>query len=121
MTTLFETYIVGIGPEAEGMLSEANMFILFGAGAPADLAEYCFTIDNKNLAGEIQIGGKLLVDGVAYPITAVGNLVETNLANLGHITVSLDGSEEGSLPGTLHIQAEALPQLKEGSLIQIVA
>lgn len=120
MTALFETHIVGVGPEAEAMLSEANMFILFGVDAPADLAEYCFTIDNKNLSGKIEIGGKLLVDGIAYPITAVGKLVETNLANLGHITVSLDGSGEGSLPGTLHIKAESLPQLKDGSLIQIV-
>ncbi|MBY5034245.1 PTS glucitol/sorbitol transporter subunit IIA [Streptococcus gallolyticus] len=121
MSTIFETRIKAIGPEAENMIEEAGMFILFGDGAPDDLAQYCFTIDNKEVNGEIQPGGQLLIDGHAYPITAVGNVVEKNLSALGHITVSLDGSLESSLPGTLHVDVDDVPVLKEGALIQIVA
>ena len=39
-----------MGPEAQNMIQDANMLILFGEEAPGDLAEYCFKIDNKNSA-----------------------------------------------------------------------
>lgn len=118
MSKIFETKVVAVGPEAQGMIKGANMLILFGAGAPIDWAEFCFTIDNKNLTGSIHPGGKVVVDNQEYPITAVGNVVETNLSNLGHITISFDGSTEGSLPGTLHIDAPNKVTVKEGTVIQ---
>lgn len=121
MSTIFQTKVVAIGPEAAGMIEATNMLILFGEGAPADLAEFCFTIDSKELTGEIAVGGKLVIDSVAFPITAVGNVVEKNLSNLGHITINFDGSSQGSLPGTLHVAADRLPSLSEGSIIQIEA
>ena len=52
------------------------MFILFGEGAPADLAEFCFTMDNHELSGSIHPGSIMKIDGVDLPVTAVGNLVE---------------------------------------------
>lgn len=119
MSTIFETRIQAVGPEAEKMVEEAGVFILFGDGAPDDLAQFCFTIDNKEVSGEIKPGGELLIDGHVYPITAVGNVVEKNLTALGHITVSLDGSHEGSLPGTMHVDIDDVPILREGTLIQI--
>ena len=47
-----------------------------------------------------------MVDNQEYSISSVGNVVEKNLTGLGHITISFDGSKEGSLPGTLHVVAE---------------
>lgn len=119
MKKVFETKIIAIGPEAQNMIVDAGMFILFGEGAPDDLAEFCFTINDKTLTGAIHTGSMLVVDGTEYPVTAVGSVVEKNLSNLGHITVALDGSVEGSLPGTLHIQVENPPVLKEETVIQI--
>ncbi|MGT2833490.1 PTS glucitol/sorbitol transporter subunit IIA [Streptococcus halotolerans] len=119
MTTVFQTTVTTIGPEAEEMIEGANMLILFGEDAPADLAEFCFTIDNKNLAGPIQPGGVVLIDNLSYPITSVGKVVEKNLSNLGHITIAFDGSEESSLPGTLHVSAEQLPTLAKGTIVKI--
>ncbi|HFH9838278.1 TPA: PTS glucitol/sorbitol transporter subunit IIA [Streptococcus suis] len=119
MTKIFEANIVSIGDQAPSMIAEANMLILFGMEAPADLADYCYKISNKDLSGSIQVGGRLVIDGVDYPITAVGSVVDQNLAALGHITIALDGSVEGSLPGTLHVNAEQLPSLNAGSIIQL--
>ena len=116
---VFETKVIAIGPEAQGMIDGADMLIFFGEGAPADLAEFCFTIDNKNLTGGINVGGSVVIDGQKYTITAVGSVVETNLRNLGHITISFDGSTEGSLPGTLHIDAPNKVSIKEGTVVQI--
>lgn len=119
MVKIFETKVLEVGPEAQGMIDGADMMILFGEGAPQDLAEYCFMIDNKNLTGSIKVGGRLVVDGKTFPITSVGEVVEKNLVNLGHITISFDGDKEGSLPGTLHVSAPDKVQLRSGSIIQL--
>ncbi|EHJ52123.1 PTS glucitol/sorbitol transporter subunit IIA [Streptococcus macacae] len=119
MTKIFEAKVLTVGPEALSMLNDANMIILFGEEAPDDLAEYCYKIDNKKLTGSIRQKGKLILNGNECQITAVGSVVEKNLTGLGHITISLDGSKEGSLPGTLHVQPKKPVQLEAGSLIQI--
>ena len=119
MKKIFEAKVIQMGPEAQNMIQDANMLILFGEEAPEDLAEYCFKIDNKDLLGSIQKGGKLVVDSEEYLITAVGNVVEKNLTGLGHITISFDASEEGSLPGTLHVAAEKEVVIVQGTTIQI--
>lgn len=121
MVTIFETNVTAVGVEATDMMTEAGMFILFGEGAPSDLADFCFTIDNKKVTGTIQAGCDFVIDGVSYPVTAVGELVEKNLTNLGHITVNLDGEIEPSLPGTLHIQGRGDLILQKGSCIRIHA
>ena len=119
MKKIFEAKVIQVGPEAQNMIQDANMLFLFGEEAPEDLAEYCFKIDNKDLLGSIQKGGKLVVDSEEYLITAVGNVVEKNLTGLGHITISFDASEEGSLPGTLHVAAEKEVVIAQGTTIQI--
>ena len=119
MKKIFEAKVIQVGPEAQNMIQDANMLILFGEEAPEDLAEYCFKIDNKDLLGSIQKGGKLVVDSEEYLITAIGNVVEKNLTGLGHITISFDASEEGSLPGTLHVAAEKEVVIAQGTTIQI--
>ena len=119
MKKIFEAKVIQVGSEAQNMIQDANMLILFGEEAPEDLAEYCFKIDNKDLLGSIQKGGKLVVDSEEYLITAVGNVVEKNLTGLGHITISFDASEEGSLPGTLHVAAEKEVVIVQGTTIQI--
>ena len=119
MKKIFEAKVIQVGPEAQNMIQDANMLILFGEEAPEDLAEYCFKIDNKDLLGSIQKGGKLVVDSEEYLITAVGNVVEKNLTGLGHITISFDASEEGSLPGTLQVAAEKEVVIAQGTTIQI--
>ena len=76
MKKIFEAKVIQVGPEAQNMIQDANMLILFGEEAPEDLSEYCFKIDNKNLLGSILEGGKLVVDNQEYSISSVGNVVE---------------------------------------------
>ncbi|MCU9533390.1 PTS glucitol/sorbitol transporter subunit IIA [Streptococcus sp. CSL10205-OR2] len=120
MLTIFEANVVSVGPSAMDMIKTTNMLILFGENAPADLAEFCYIIDNKQLNGSIQSGGKLIIDNLSYTITAVGSVVEQNLKNLGHITITFDGATSASLPGTLHVEKREIPNILEGSTIQMI-
>ncbi|MEZ5085504.1 MAG: PTS glucitol/sorbitol transporter subunit IIA [Tessaracoccus sp.] len=117
MTSIFHTTVEGIGPEAH-TFAEQGMYILFGAGAPPALADFCYTIQMVPTTGDIAAGQKLVIDGVAFPITAVGEVVRKNLDGLGHITINFDGAPAPLLDGTLHVSGTA-PALNVGTTIAI--
>ena len=115
---IYDNIIKNVGPQAE-VISEEKMFILFGDNAPDLLKDFCYTIDVKNLNGNIYRGSILEVDGKEYKITAVGNIAEKNLVDLGHVTFMFDGSKEASLPGTIYVEKSEVPKLHVGSTILI--
>ena len=47
MKKIFEAKVIQVGPEAQNMIQDANMLILFGEEAPGDLAEYCLRLITK--------------------------------------------------------------------------
>ena len=117
MSQIFATTVQGIGSEA-AMFAEQGMYILFGDNAPAALADYCYTIVMNPTTADIAPGHRLVLDGVTFPVTAVGSLVRKNLDGLGHITINFDGAAVPALEGTLHVSGAA-PALAVGSSIAI--
>ncbi|GAY78209.1 PTS system, glucitol/sorbitol-specific IIA component [Sporolactobacillus inulinus] len=95
------------------------MLVLFGDEAPAGLKDYCFAIKVTPIQGEIQVGQHVAIDKDRFKITAVGNLVQKNLVDLGHITMRFDGSTTADLAGTLYLEAKPIPNLSVGSIIKI--
>ncbi|HEY0222864.1 MAG TPA: PTS glucitol/sorbitol transporter subunit IIA [Lactovum miscens] len=119
MEKIFEASVISVGSKAEEMIGEANMIILFGEEAPNDLAEYCYKISNKNLIGTISPGGEIVIDGTHILITSVGDIVEKNLVSLGHITISMDGNTQKTLPGMLHVEKGIVTKIQNNTVIQI--
>lgn len=115
---LLTTTIKSIGSQAH-MFEEENMLILFGDNAPDDLKDFCYIIDVKPLASEIETGMTLSIDNQAYTITAVGDVVTKNLSDLGHITIKFDGKTAADLPGTLHVKGAAFPVIEAGATLTI--
>jgi PTS system glucitol/sorbitol-specific IIA component len=116
--TVYETKVVDMGAEAE-MFQAENMMILFGEEVPEDLANYAYIIHVNPIDGEIKEGMTLTVADEAYTITAVGNVVNKNLGDLGHITLNFNGAEEAELPGTLYLEEKALPNVEVGTTLTI--
>lgn len=114
MVKIFETKVTAVGMEADSMIDNANMLILFGEGAPADLAEFCYTIDNKSLSGAIHEGSILSINQIDYKVTSIGSVVETNLKNLGHITIAFDGSTEDLYPEHCTLKVRNYLELLKG-------
>lgn len=119
MSQIYQTTVKAVGSEA-GAFADQGMCILFGDGAPAELADYCFNIVINECTGDIEPGQKLVIDGKEFPVTAVGGLVRKNLEGLGHITINFNGAEQAQLEGTLHVAGEA-PTIDVGSTIGIEA
>ena len=42
MKKIFEAKVIQVGPEAQNMIQDANMLILFGEEAPEDLSRVLF-------------------------------------------------------------------------------
>lgn len=115
---VYETNILDFGSEAE-MFQAENMVILFGEEAPAELADYAYIINVNPVEGSIEPGMTLSIDDVSYAITAVGNVVNKNLADLGHITLRFNGDTVAELPGTLYLEEKDMPTIAKGSTITI--
>lgn len=118
--TVFETQVVEVGQDARDF-KEIKMAILFGNEAPDALRPSCYLIHVTPVATDIKPGMTLVIDNQTYPITAVGNEVQTNLSNLGHIAISFTGATKAELPGTLYVADRDYPVIDVDSNIKIVA
>lgn len=94
--------------------------ILFGDEAPETLTDYCYKIELNQVRKEITCDMKLCFDKQMYVITAVGDVVQTNLNELGHITIKFDGSHEPELPGTMYVEDKEMPHLRKGQSLKSI-
>lgn len=99
------------------MIREANMLILFGIEAPADLAEYCYKISNKDLSylypGWWTIGHRRC----GLPNYSCRICCRTKSLALGHITIAFDGSEDLAR----HWRSRQDADLHANSIVQLFA
>lgn len=114
--SLYSVEVIEVGECASEALSD-DMLIIFNESAPADVVEYCFIHNHDTLRGEIVVGGHVVIDEMTYPITAVGDGVNQNLGNLGHITLRFDGGDSADFIGSLHLAGVQPRSLAIGSTI----
>ncbi len=119
MTVIYQTTITHIGACAT-MALEANADHL-PRGRPADIEEYCFIHNHGELAGTLQPGAELQLGEQRYPVTAVGEVAEQNLRELGHITLRFDGHREAEFPGTVHVAGPVPDAIAPGCVLKFVA
>ena len=115
---IFQTEIIELGEQVDAFFEE-GMFVLFGDNVPDTLKDFCHFIDQKKVDGTIKKGDKLVVDQKEYLITAVGDIAQSNLETLGHLTVVFSGAKEAGLPGSICVEAKPMPKLAIRSKISI--
>lgn len=119
MKLIYNTQITAVGDKAGDFLDN-NMFIIFKENVPKELADYCYIHNENNLIENIEPGDKLYIDNTEYEITAVGDLVNKNLKQLGHITFRFSGDKDAAIPGTLFLKNKKIVPLREGTIIKII-
>lgn len=115
---IYQTEIQEIGENASEFLS-LHMLVLFGGEAPPELKPFCFIIEKNILKGVIEPGDVLWMDDQKYHVKSVGNQVNRNLAELGHITLNFQEEAEQDMAGTLYLEPKKLIDLKKGSILKI--
>lgn len=98
----YRTTIVEVGPEAATFLEE-NMAITFAGDAPEGLRPFCFLVEKAELEGNLEGGQPVLIGSQQWRITAIGEVAQQNLHNLGHVTLVFDGETEPRMPGAIHV------------------
>lgn len=112
----FEGTVINLGASAKDFVEE-NMIIFFHEDAPAYLADFCYLIKPEDGDYSINVGDRLVIDGVEFPITAIGDVAIENFKALGHLTVRFDGASEAAQPGTMHVEG-LIPDINAGSKVQ---
>ncbi|WP_241722917.1 PTS glucitol/sorbitol transporter subunit IIA [Raoultella sp. HC6] len=120
MTVIYQTTITHIGASAT-MALEDRMLITFREGASADIEEYCFIHNHGELVGSLAPGAELQLGDRRYPVTAVGDVAEQNLRELGHITLRFDGHRVAEFPGTVHVAGPVPEAIAPGCVLKFFA
>ncbi|ACS85938.1 PTS glucitol/sorbitol transporter subunit IIA [Musicola paradisiaca] len=110
---VWQATIRAVGQEAEAMRQD-NRVILFSDCVPPDLGAYCLLHQDDEWFQPLAVDQQLELDGKNYVITAVGDVANHNLRELGHITLLFDGSATAELPGTVHVKGN-IPDKLPGS------
>lgn len=117
--TIYDVTVTRCGAEALEML-KVGMAVLFGPETPEFLADIVFQHTGGKLTRAPRPGDVLEVDGKAYRVSKVGEVVEKNLGELGHSTVCFgDAGDAGSLPGSIQVDANSAPAIHVGTRIRI--
>ena len=119
MTLIYQTTITRVGSCAPEALGE-QMLITFREGAPADIEEYCFIHSHGELHGDLRPGAAFYLNERRYPVTAVGDVAEQNLRELGHITLRFDGQRDAEFPGTVHVDGPVPEAVAPGCILKFM-
>jgi PTS system glucitol/sorbitol-specific IIA component len=115
---IYEIRVTAIGPLVEEFTAE-GVWVFFHDGAPEELAEFSLLHQAQAPQEPIAAGQVLTIDGQRYAITAVGDVANKNIRELGHIVLKANGLTKTQLPGEVCIEARPLPQPAIGTTLRV--
>lgn len=117
---IYDTKVTALGGQVGDFIDAAKMIILFEESlALPELRDCCVMHTGNQVADQIKVGDIFKIGEEPYEILAVGSEVQTNLTNLGHITVKFDGGKGEVLEGSLHVEEAPVPEITPGTEISI--
>ena len=120
MTLKYDRRVTSVGELINEFVS-AGILIFFGAGAPEELAEFSVIHDGPPLLEPVAPGDVVTVAGETYTVLAVGDVANTNLANLGHLVLKANGLDAPELPGDVCVEAKPFPAVAVGDTFSIAS
>lgn len=112
-----KTEIIRIGEQA---VNEEPLLILFGESVTPELAIHSIVQRKKDEQPiELKIGSEIHFGEQVYHVTALGQLVNQNLNEIGHATLYFKKSETTSANG-VYLEPEVLPNVEAGMEISFL-
>lgn len=112
--------VVSVGPEARAFFGE-GIAVLFSDDAPGELREFSIIHRPEVTEGGVRAGDRILMGGEAVVVLAVGDVVNDNLRELGHLVLKRNGKTEAELPGDVCCDEGPIPAVSPGDTVRIVA
>jgi PTS system glucitol/sorbitol-specific IIA component len=113
-------HVVEIGPLVPEFL-DAGVLVFFKVGAPPELAEFSILHEPSDFFVDVEIGDSIVFGEEKYQVTAVGEVANKNIRELGHLIMKANGYSEPELPGDVCVEAKELPPISVGTVITILA
>ena len=119
MKKYYSTIVQELGAQVNAFKGE-GMLIMFNENAPQELREYCVLHRGNKLEDTVQPGDVFKIGDASYKIVFVGNQVQKNLKDLGHITLRFNANKDGeSLEGSLYLEEKPVADVAPGDEIAI--
>jgi glucitol/sorbitol PTS system EIIA component len=114
----YQGTILSIGPLVEEF-KQAGILVFFGEGAPEELLDFSIIHDARELKKPVAAGDIVTIKEEKYKVLAVGDVANTNLANLGHLILKFNGEDTARLPGDVNLEAKPVPDIDVGMSFKI--
>ena len=110
---------VTAGGEQVGEFVAQGLLIWFAEGAPEELHFFSVLHRPTVTTGGVRPGDVLRIDDRTFRVTAVGEVANDNMVNLGHMDLKANGAEDAPLPGDICLEKLPLPEPRPGSALVI--
>jgi glucitol/sorbitol PTS system EIIA component len=116
--TRYAATVTAVGEQVPEFIGQ-GLLIWFAEGAPEEL--HFFTVLHRPTVttGGVRPGDLVRIDDKAFRVTAVGEVANDNMVNLGHIDMKANGASEAPLPGDLCLEGLPLPEPRPGTTLVI--
>lgn len=118
VTPIYALDVTAVGDFIDEFTAE-GVWVFFRDDAPTELAEFALLHHAAVPHEPIAAGQVLAIDGQRFAVTAVGEVANTNIRNLGHMVLKANGATEPELPGDVCIEALPLPQPSVGTTVRV--
>jgi glucitol/sorbitol PTS system EIIA component len=116
--TRYATEVTAVG-EQVGEFVAQGLLIWFAEGAPEELHFFSVLHRPTVTSGGVRPGDRLRIDDRTFRVTAVGEVANDNMVNLGHMDLKANGAEDAPLPGDICLEQLPLPEPRPGSTLVI--
>jgi PTS system glucitol/sorbitol-specific IIA component len=116
--TRYATTVTAVGEQVAEFVGQ-GILIWFAEGAPEEL--HFFTVLHRPTVttGGLRPGDLVRIDDKAFRVTAVGDVANENMVNLGHMDLKANGADEAPLPGDICLEELPLPEPRPGTTLVI--
>ena len=116
--TRYETTVTAVGEQVVEFIDH-GMLIWFAEGAPEELHFFSVLHRPTVTTGGVRPGDTVRIDDRAFRVTAVGEVANDNMVNLGHMDLKANGETEPPLPGDICLEKLPLPEPRPGTTLVI--
>ena len=116
--TRYATTVTVVGEQVAELVDQ-GILIWFAEGAPEEL--HFFTVLHRPTVTTdgVRPGDLVRIDDRAFRVTAVGDVANDNMVNLGHMDLKANGESEPPLPGDICLEKLPLPEPGPGTTLVI--
>lgn len=117
----YSTKVVGVGGQVANFLSAGKMLVMFDDSMVLpELRDISVLHSGNQIQDIIKPGDICKIVDAEFKIIKVGNDVQKNLINLGHIVIKFDGGAGELLEGSIHVEDKPIPKIQVGDEISII-